>query len=104
MTRVPRRSSEFSASPRSWLTDGEWPHGALADDAPPPVKYAAHVAGALSAALVGRNKTDVARAAGIERSTLYDVLAGNTWADLVTLAKIEVVLNVSLWPSEPPGA
>jgi hypothetical protein len=56
---------------------------------------------ALSTALEGRNKSEVAQAADIRRSTLYDILGGNTWADMVTLAKLEACLATALWPREP---
>ncbi len=34
----------------------------------------------------------------LARSTVQDLLAGRTWADLVTLAKLEEVVDAGLWP------
>ncbi len=40
----------------------------------------------------------VCRDAGLARSTVQDLLAGRTWPDLVTLAKLEDALDARLWP------
>ncbi|KRF45101.1 hypothetical protein ASH01_14355 [Terrabacter sp. Soil811] len=61
------------------------------------------IARSLDQALEGQVRARVAHDAGIERSTLYDILAGNTWPDMVTLAKLEQCLNVTLWPTRPTG-
>jgi len=93
-----------SKAPREWLIDGTWPDGEFDPEAPEILAHAVAVSAALSAALAGRNKSEVALAADIRRSTLYDILAGNTWADMVTLAKLESCLGAALWPREPaPG-
>ena len=75
----------------------------FAPDAPDVVAYAVHVARVLAAAISDRNKSQVALDAGIDRSTLYDILAGRTWTDLITLAALERALGVPLWPSDPPA-
>ena len=98
---MPRRSALYS-TPRAWLRDGEWPTGRFAADAPDAVAYAVHIAITLGVRLDGVNKSQAATAAGLKRSTLYDLLGGHTWADLVTLAKLEQALDVSLWPPAPP--
>ena len=90
-----------SRPPREWLISGSWPDGKFDPEAPEILAHAVAVSVALSSALEGRNKSDVARAADIRRSTLYDILAGNTWADMVTLAKLESCLATALWPREP---
>ncbi|NUR14914.1 helix-turn-helix domain-containing protein [Terrabacter sp. C0L_2] len=98
---MPRRSGP-PGSPSDWLADGEWPDGDFKADAPEVVAYAVQIARALDEALEGQVRSHVAQSAGIERSTLYDILAGNTWPDMVTLAKLEQALSVTLWPSQPP--
>jgi DNA-binding phage protein len=99
---VPRRSRTFGV-PSQWVVAGKWPDTAqFSDDAPEAVAHALAIAIALAAALEGKNKSKVAQAAQIERSTLYDIIAGNTWPDTVTLAKLEAELGVTLWPSTPP--
>ena len=97
---MPRRSASYRA-PSDWLETGTWPDGTFAADAPVEVAHAVAIALALTAALEDRNKSEVAAAAQIERSTLYDILNGRTWADTLTLAKLEAHLQTSLWPSDP---
>lgn len=98
---MPRRSASYRV-PNAWLVQGEWPDGEFSADAPDALAHAVAIAVALAGALEGRTKSQVAEAAQIERSTLYDILSGNTWPDTVTLAKLEAVLAVTLWPSGPP--
>ncbi len=95
------RRSFGSKAPREWIVDGTWPTGRFDPEAPDAVAHAVAVAVALESALAGRNKSEVAEAADIRRSTLYDLLAGNTWADMATLAKLEACLRTGLWPREP---
>lgn len=90
-----------SRPPREWLIEGTWPDGQFDPEAPEILAHAVAVSVALAAALEGRNKSEVATEADITRSTLYDILAGNTWADMVTLAKLEACLETGLWPREP---
>lgn len=97
---MPRRSSSYGA-PRDWVLEGEWPTATFREDTPGMVGHAVAIAVALSVALEGRSKSEVAKEADIERSTLYDILAGKTWPDTVTLAKLEAHLDTRLWPSEP---
>lgn len=89
-----------SRQPKEWLASGTWPEGEFEADAPDVLAFAVAVAASLSRALDGRNKSEVAKDAGITRSTLYDILAGNTWADMVTLGKLQAALGAPLWPDE----
>lgn len=98
---MPRRSGP-AGSPNDWLEEGSWPDGPALPGAPDVVAYAVAIARSLDDALQGLVRSHVAEQAGIERSTLYDILAGNTWPDMVTLAKLEQTLNVTLWPAAPP--
>jgi transcriptional regulator with XRE-family HTH domain len=45
----------------------------------------------------GGSVRKVARAAGLSHATLLAILNGVTWADLYTVAKLEVALGRSLW-------
>ena len=81
-----------------------WPDGAKVASSPPAVYWAAEISRRLSSALAGRSKSAVARDAAIARSTLYDVLGGETWPDLATIVALEEVLDVTLWPGWAPGA
>lgn len=97
---MPRRSKGYR-TPRDWLAEGEWPEGAIVPEAPTAVRYAVEIAKRLECELRGRSKADVARRADLERSTLYDLLSGQTWPDAITLAKLEEVLDTRLWPDRP---
>lgn len=88
-------------SPRE-LVDGPWPDGNAAADAPVAVHYAQEIAVRLSVALEGKSVKAVAEDAGLARSTVYDIVGGKSWADIVSLAQLEVVLGVRLWPTEAP--
>lgn len=103
LTAMPRRSQQY-ATPRDWVEGRQWPDGALLPDAPDVVRYALHISRQLRLAMAGRSKVDVARSAGIERTTLYDILDGRTWADTVSLARLEIALDARLWPASPPKA
>ena len=77
---------------------GAFPDGEVPDGAPAAARYAVAVARALRTALRDRALAAVCRDAGLARSTVQDLLAGRTWPDLVTLAKLEEALDVRLWP------
>lgn len=63
------------------------------------------IAANLRDALQSENQTRVAEQADVARSTLNDLVAGRTWPELITVAKLEEVLGTRLWPaSRPPGA
>ncbi|WIB67440.1 helix-turn-helix transcriptional regulator [Curtobacterium sp. MCBD17_035] len=53
------------------------------------------------AALEGRSIRAVAQAAGVSHVTLINVLSGRAWPDLTTIAKLELALEVDLWPGRP---
>jgi transcriptional regulator with XRE-family HTH domain len=89
----------LKGGPKAYLRAGAtWPNGRLLASAPVAAHWAAEISRRLSAALAGRSKSGVAEAAGVARSTLYDVLTGETWPDLVTIAALEEVLELELWP------
>lgn len=77
---------------------GEFPAAPLNEAAPGVASYAVRVARNLQAALSDRSVAAVCREAGLARTTVQDLLAGRTWPDLVTLAKLEIALGVVLWP------
>jgi hypothetical protein len=100
VSAVTRRSVRLG--PPADHIDGEFPGGRLRAGAPVAAAYAQAVARALVGALVGRNISEVCTQAGLSRSTVYDLLTGRTWPDMVTLAHLEATLGVRLWPLEPP--
>jgi hypothetical protein len=91
--------------PREWLQSGEWPDGELKPEAPLVVRfYAVQIARNLRNALKGRTKSDTAEQASIARTTLDDILKGETWADSVTIANLEIALATHIWPRTLPPA
>lgn len=98
---MPRRSEAYG-TPRQWLVRGSWPNGTFREDTPEVVAYAVQLAITLEAALEGLNKSAVASSASLTRTTLYDMLAGNAWADMVSIARLEEALQTDLWPTRPP--
>lgn len=96
-----RRSGPTSGRhPASFLAAGTWPDGTLDRDAPAAARYVQEISRRLRDALGDANVSEVAAAAGLARSTLYDLVSGSTWPDVVSLAQLEQVLGVRLWPTE----
>lgn len=77
-----------------------WPTGPFIENVPIAVLYAARIAANLDDAIEaqGMTRTAAAEAIGVARPTLYDVIGGNTFPDLHTLARAENALDASLWP------
>ena len=98
---MPNRSAAYG-TPRQWLVHGSWPTGVFRADTPEVVAYAVQLAITLDAALEGLNKSAVASSANLARNTLYDLLSGNSWADMISIARLEEVLQTELWPANPP--
>lgn len=94
-----RRSTKLN-DPKDYVV-GTWPTGPIAKGAPAATRHAQTVAIVLGEALDGKNVSDVASDADLSRNTVYELLAGTTWPDIVTLAKLEEVLDVRLWPDGP---
>lgn len=97
---VPRRS--ITGPPRAFTRRGAWP-GTPKADAPPAVEYALRIAANLAMLVDERTVTEVAAAARVARSTIYDIINGTTWPDLVTVAHLETAFGVRLWPDELPA-
>ena len=51
-----------------------------------------------------RSLRSVAREAGVDHKTLSGILAGQTWADLETISKLEYSLGEMLWMYVLPAA
>lgn len=75
-----------------------WPDGALVPGAPLGTGHVLCIARNLAAALDAQSLSAVARQAEVNRSTLQDLLAGRVWPEALTVAKLELVLGVRLWP------
>jgi hypothetical protein len=70
----------------------------LVSGAPVQVRVAQGLARNISAAIEGQALTRVCADADLNRSTVQQLLAGRGYCDIVTVAKLEAVLAVSLWP------
>ena len=84
--------------PSEWLTAGHWPQGRLASDAPYEVHVARAIAIELHTALEGRSTRALAADANLAHTTVYDLLAGRTYGDVITVARLEAALGSPLWP------
>ena len=93
--------------PRSLLAPrGSWPDAPLVESSLSPAVQAACAAAAevaveLERALRTVSVAAIARDADVARSTIYDLLSGATWPDIVTLYKLEAALGVELWGRRP---
>ncbi len=47
--------------------------------------------------MLERSARSVAASADVNHVTLLNILAGRTWPDLATLAKLEIALDAELW-------
>ena len=65
----------------------------------PDVETARRLALNLRAALTAMSLRDAKQATGVDHTTIADVLNGNTWPDLRTIARLEAGLRTNLWPT-----
>ncbi|MFJ9851164.1 helix-turn-helix domain-containing protein [Streptomyces sp. NPDC101150] len=92
-----------ACSPRQMAGDPEsWPEQPLADPAAEAVRL---IAAALEGALAERGVSLRAAAAGsgVNRQAIADLLAGRSWPDVATVARLAAFTQVHLWP-KPPGS
>lgn len=82
------------AAPNAWSTD--WPDIPCTD---PTAEVARLLALRLRAALDGRSLRAAKAATGVDHTTISDILNGQVWADIATLARLEAGLGTDLWPS-----
>jgi transcriptional regulator with XRE-family HTH domain len=52
----------------------------------------------LTAPMDGRTTRAIAALTGVDFTVIGDVLRGDTWVDLATIARLEHGLSVDLWP------
>lgn len=86
------------APPVSWVRAGSWPNGGLTADAPPEAHVARTIVKRLHTALGERSVRSLAAEADLAHTTVYDLLAGRTYGDVITIARLEAALAVRLWP------
>lgn len=84
--------------PRELARDPEtWPEADLADTGAAAVQ---HIARNLTAAMSGQHLSlrGLAETAGVNRQAIADLLAGRSWPDVATVARIGAALGAPLWP------
>ncbi|CAB4885346.1 MAG: hypothetical protein F2793_08855 [Actinobacteria bacterium] len=86
--------------PRDWVAPGnEWPNGPFTHDAPVYALVTAAIVARYRASVGDRSLRSVARAAGIDATSLGRTLAGETVPDVHTVAVLEMALDTDLWPA-----
>lgn len=65
----------------------------------PDVETARRLALNLRAALADMSLRNAKTVTGVDHTTIADVLNGNTWPDLRTIARLETGLRTDLWPT-----
>ena len=69
-------------APLEYLGRGKWPDGKLRPNAPVEALYAQQIARRLRDSLQGENISAICRQAGLNRSTVQDILAGRTYGQV----------------------
>ena len=99
-------------TPSGHVADGcDWPEGPLADNAPKEVHLAHGIAKRILIQIHRHNTTPhaVARQQQLGIETLYRLINGKSWPNLITVARLEMHFKRSLWGHEhidepPPPA
>ena len=87
--------------PRDYLVGGaQWPDGLLRAVAPPEARLLKAIASRLKQAVGDKSLRDVANECGVAPQTVHNILAGTTWAHVLSIARLERGLNIGLWGQE----
>ena len=87
--------------PRDYLFEGaQWPDGRLQLLAPPEARLLKGIASRLKEAVGDKSLREVAKECGVAPQTVHNILAGTTWAHVLSVARLERGLNVELWGGE----
>lgn len=76
----------------------DWPDAPCSD---PDAEVIRRVALNLRTAIGDRSLRAAADATGVDHSVIHDILAGNSWPEVVTIARLARGLGVHVWPD--PG-
>lgn len=77
------------------LTPGPWPETPSPDAVG---ELARKFSLNLAAAIGDRSLRSISHVTGVAHNTLGSILAGRIWPDFATIAKLELGLDVPLWP------
>ena len=84
--------------PRPKTFSGNWPDGPCSDST---AEVARLLALRLRDAMGNQSLRGTKAATGVDHTTIADVLNGDTWPDLATIARLESGLDADLWPGRP---
>ena len=90
----------LKTNPRDYLTsDGTWPEGPLADDAPDEARFVMGVSQRLKAHCDANSLSmnAVSRATNVPVQTVINLATGKTWGDLPIIYRLEAGLGADLW-------
>ena len=87
--------------PASYLVAGDWPDGRIAGS--PEAEAVRLLVLALREAMGAAGLRETARAADVNHASLRRLLLGESWPDVVTLARLERALDTDLWPGRVEG-
>ena len=105
MGGVPRYGGGLKSRPRDYLADpesGVWPGGAMVADPPPETLLALHISTVLNEYCDARGLSSytAAAAAQISQKSMYHLLTGRCWPNLVTILRVEQNLGIQLWAGQ----
>lgn len=94
---MPRRRN-IKQRPIDYVVSGDWPHAVLEPSVA--AAYAQELARNLRRVTEGLTLRQAAQLAGLDPMTIRALLNGYTWADTVSVAKLEHGFDQLLWPSD----
>lgn len=86
--------------PCDWLPEGDWPNGELGPEAPPEVRLAQGIAIRFNKYRKKTNLKEVAKQTRVSRPTLYGIIDGTTWPNIVTVARLEMRYKEMIFGNE----
>ena len=94
------------SKPRDYLLEGgKWPHGRFRRDAPEELEFYLEIVRRLRKICDDEERkgvtiADIASAAKLSTATVYNILEGNSWGELLTIYRLEKALDKKLWHHE----
>lgn len=77
------------------MSSPNWPAEPCVD---PIAEVVRSIANNLSRAIEGKSVRGAAQVAEVDHSVVHDLLAGNSWPEVATVARLEIGLSQRLWP------
>jgi hypothetical protein len=94
---VPRRR-DVRQRPIDYIACGDWPNATLEPSLA--AAYAQELARNLHRATEGMTLRQAAQLAGLDPMTIRALINGYSWADTVSVAKLELGFHQLLWPGD----